>query len=210
MIKAIIFDVGSVLQVYRFSFSKMKQHTHRSIHEFMAKKLDIGLDQWFDAIDTAYAKSIEGKISKHKELQIISKNLNISPQHLERLWLRSYRKYFRRNDGLFRIAFDLKKSGYKIGILSDQHHISKEALIDLKDAKRFDCVLVSCDSGMRKPNPKFYKILLKKLGVDARESVFIDNQVWNTKPAKKLGMKVILFKNNRQTLKELKSLGVRI
>jgi len=181
-----------------------------SIHDFMARKLSISLDQWFDAIDTAYAKSIEGKLTKSEELKIVSKNLDISPKHLEKLWIRAYRKYFKRNDDLFELAYDLRKEGYKIGILSDQHHISKEALILLEARKRFDITLVSCDIGLRKPNPKFYKIALKKLKLKPNEVVFIDNQTWNTQPAEKLRMKTILFKNNEQTLEELRNLGVKI
>lgn len=181
-----------------------------SIHDFMARKLKISLDQWFDAIDTAYADSIEGKISKEKELKIISANLKITPEHLEHLWVKSYRKYFRKNTRLFKVAENLKKQGYKIIILSDQHHISKEALIPKLDSERFDYVFVSCDLGMRKPNPKIYKLALKKAHLKPHEAVFIDNQLWNTKPAKKLGIKTILFKNNSQTIKDLNKLGVKI
>ena len=108
------------------------------------------------------------------------------------------------------MAFKLKKQGYEIAILSDQHHVSKEALIRNRDSKKFDIVLVSCDVGLRKPNPKFYKLMLKKLKLSANKIVFIDNQTWNLPPAKRLGMKTILFKNNNQAIKELKRLGVKI
>lgn len=210
MIKAVVFDIGGVLQDYKFSILKMRKHTHLSIHDFMARKLRISLDQWFDAIDTAYAKAIEGKITKAKELQIISKNVKASPKHIEKLWIMAYKKYFRRNDGLYELAYDLQKEGYKIGILSDQHHISKEALIPAEESKNFNIALISCDAGLRKPNPKFYLLALRALKMKPAEVVFIDNQIWNTKPAQKLGMKAIVFKNNKQTLKELRNLGVYI
>jgi epoxide hydrolase-like predicted phosphatase len=210
MIKAIIFDVGGVLQDYKFSMLKMRKHTHLSIHDFMARKLKISMDQWFDAIDTAYADSIEGKISKQKELKIISSNLRITPNHLEHLWIRAYQKYFKRNEGLFKIAEKLKKQEYKIIILSDQHHISKEALISERDYKLFNQIFVSCDYGIRKPSPQIYKLVLKKAKLHPSQSVFIDNQKWNITPAKQLGIKTILFKNNKQTLRELKKLGVKI
>jgi len=42
------------------------------------------------------------------------------------------------------------------------------------------------------------------------EAVFIDNRDWNIIPAKKLGMKTVLFRNNKQTFRELKKLGVKI
>jgi putative hydrolase of the HAD superfamily len=51
---------------------------------------------------------------------------------------------------------------------------------------------------MRKPNPRIYKLLIKKMKLVPSEIIFIDNQIWNINPAKKIGMQTILFKNNKQ------------
>ena len=72
--------------------------------------------------------------------------------------------------------------------------------------KKFDEVVVSCDVGIRKPNPKIYKMILKKLKLKGKSCIFIDNQKWNLIPAKKLGMKTILFKDNKQADEKLKKL----
>jgi len=203
-IKAIIFDVGGVLvlgvKLKRSKYDGMLHHT--KIHEYISKKLKISLDQWFDAIDTTYAKTIEGKISRAKALKIIAKNTKVSVKKLEKIVLKAYRKNFKQNKQLFKKAFELKKQGYKIAVLSDQWYLSKEALMPSKLYKRFDEVVVSCDVGVRKPNPKIYKLILKKLKLPAKQTLFIDNQEWNNNPAKKLGMKTILYKNNKQLFKE--------
>ncbi len=52
-IKAVIFDIGGVLQLG--SESKVK-----GVHKYIAKKLGISIDQYFDSIDATYAKAIEG------------------------------------------------------------------------------------------------------------------------------------------------------
>ena len=204
-IKAIIFDVGGVLvlgvKLKRSKYDGMLHHT--KIHEYISKKLKISLDQWFDAIDTTYAKTIEGKISRAKALKIIAKNTKVSVKKLEKIVLKAYRKNFKQNKQLFKKAFELKKQGYKIAVLSDQWYLSKEALMPSKLYKRFDEVVVSCDVGVRKPNPKIYKLILKKLKLPAKQTLFIDNQEWNNNPAKKLGMKTILYKNNKQLFNEL-------
>ena len=209
-IKSIIFDVGGVLQLGKYSWLAFRRHRSTSIHKFMARKFHINLDQWFDSIDTAYAEAIEGKISKQKALSIMAKDLQTSPKYLEKLFIIAYRKYFKRNDKLFDLAFNLKKKGYQISILSDQWHVSKEALMLPKDTRRFNASIVSCDVGLRKPNLKIYKLALRKLRVSPEDSVFIDNQKWNITPAKKLGMKTILFRKNKQTIRELKNLGIKI
>lgn len=195
-IKAVIFDVGGVLALGSDS-KKLKGNRTFGVHQYMARKLNIPLDQWLDSIDSVYADAIEGKISKEKILKTISRNNHISMEEIERLFKIAYRKHFKQNKQLFKQAFKLKQLGYKIAILSDQWPVSEEALMPKKLYRQFD-VVVSCDVGARKPNQKIYKILLKKLKLPAKKCLFIDNQEWNLLPAKKLGFRTIPFKDNKQ------------
>jgi len=207
-IKAIIFDIGGVLISGGLLKKPKGKHIH-GVHEYMAEKLKITIDQYFDSIDTAYALSIENKASKKKVLQIMAKNLKTTPLKLEKLYFKAYKKHFKKNKKLFRLADKLKKKGYKIAILSDQWQVSQELFVTNKIRKKFDVVIVSSEVGIRKPDPKIYKLTLKKLKLPAKQTVFIDNQKWNIIPAKKLGMKTILYKGFDQTKKALERLGVK-
>jgi len=208
-VKAVIFDVGGVLALGGGNSQKIKWHYTKGVHSFLADYFKINIDQWFDSIDTVYAKSIEGKISEKETLSIMAKNLKVPLKKLKRIFIKTYKRNFKQNKPLYKFAFSLKKKGYKIAILSDQWHISRRALIKKKYMKRFDKVIISCDVGMRKPSIKIYKFILQKLSLPPHSTVFIDNREWNLKPAKKLGMKTILFKNNRQLIQELSKLGVK-
>jgi len=207
-IRAIIFDVGGVLSLGRYDKKSVDGHHLLGIHNFMADKFGIDLDTWFDAIDTAYAKSIEGKINRRKALYIMARNLKCSVAKLEKLFKMAYGKHFKKNEGLYKLAYKLKEKGYRIGILSDQWYLSKEALILQKDIEGFRPVIVSCDVGLRKPNPDIYKLLLKKLRLPPNNVLFIDNRAWNLKPANELGIKTILFENNEQLVKILIGKGI--
>lgn len=214
MVKAIAFDVGGVLQLDKcpeISTSKIarRQKCH-GVHDIIVEHLHINIDDWFDAIDTTYADSIVGKVSKQKAMKIISANLKISQAKLEKILIKSYKTYFRRNNQLYGIVKRLRKNGYKTMILSDQWPISKEALIPKRDENLFNISIISSDIGFRKPNPRIYKLALKKAHLKPHELIFIDNREWNTKPAEKLGIKTILFKNNNQVAGELRKLGVKI
>ena len=210
-IKAIIFDIGGVLELGKYSWLRLTRHKSISLHQFMAKKLKISLDQWFDSIDTVYAQSIEGKITKQKALSVMARDLETNPLYLEKLFIKGYRKYFKLNRKLFSFAFALRKKGYKIAILSDQWHVSKEALLMTpKYTRKFDASIISCDVGVRKPNPQIYKMALNKLKIKSQEAIFVDNQKWNTEAAEKLGIKAILFKNNRKLIKELRNLNIGV
>jgi len=215
-IKAIIFDSNGVLFLAKgmvYGSGSVRGYHSIGIHEYMAGKLKINLDQWFDAIDTAYADSIEGQIKRDKAVEKISENLHISQEKFEKLMKGAYRKFFKKNEGLYEIVHELKKKEFIIGLLSDQWHLSKEALLSKKNLKPFEVSIVSCDVGFRKPNPEIYKLLIKELKkkdktIKNSEILFIDNQTWNLKPAEKLGIKTILFKNNKDFIKEMKRKGI--
>ncbi|MFH1503369.1 MAG: HAD-IA family hydrolase [Candidatus Diapherotrites archaeon] len=197
-IKAIVFDVGGVLALGNNSRWKKGKICVQAegVHADVARKLGISLDQYLDSIDTNYALAIEGKTPKNKVMNILSKNLKVSKKKLTNLYIDSYKRNFALNKQLFKQAFELKKKGYKIGVLSDQWFLSQKALMPKKLYSKFDVVLISCEQKMRKPNPAFYKLLIKKLKTRPSEILFIDNQIWNIKPAKKLYLKTIVFKSN--------------
>ncbi len=198
-IKAIIFDVGGVLELSKSPhIYKHKGYRDIGVHEYISRKLGISVDQWFDSMDTTYAKSVEGKISKNETIEIIARNVGVSNKNFKKIVINAYRKNFKQNKQLFKQAFKLKKLGYKISILSDQWHLSKESLMNDKEYKRFSPVIVSCDVGIRKPNPKIYFLVLRELNNKPSECLFIDNQKWNVDAARKLGIESILFKDNKQ------------
>lgn len=210
-VRAVIFDIGGVLTQPKSRLDiKTKQNQHyMGVHQKIAKKLNIPLDQWFDAIDSVYSDSYVGKFSEKKTVSIISRNVGVSSQKIKKIVIDSYKENFNQNKQLYNFAFQLKKRGYKIAIISDQWCLSKDAVVNSSYMKKFDYVAISCDLKIRKPQLKIYQLTLKKLSLKPEQTVFIDNQTWNLTPAKKLGMKTILFKNNKQTFKELKRLGIK-
>ena len=51
-IKAIIFDIGDVLALSKDY--RLFKHMHKGLHEYIAKKLNISVDNWFDAGSSVY------------------------------------------------------------------------------------------------------------------------------------------------------------
>jgi len=110
-IKAVVFDVGGVLQLNKKGKSK------KGIQETFAKNFNLNLDDYLDSIDALYAKSMEGLISKKELLNSLSKNLNFSEKKIEEIYIKEYKKKFKENKELLKIAKKLKKRGFKISIL---------------------------------------------------------------------------------------------
>lgn len=211
-VKAVIFDVGGVLSVPTHPVIKNREKVS-GVHDYIAEKLKIDSDSWFDSIDSVYADSIIGKVSKREFLKVVSKKLGISEKKLFLIVKDSYYKKMKKNSKLFELAAKLRKNGYIAGILSDQWALSTELIIPYKDRKEFDFSIISTEVGVRKPDLKIYKLLMKRLKkIDKRIKVsnvlFIDNREWNLIPARKLGIKTILFESNEQTMREMRNLKI--
>ena len=205
-VKAVIFDFGDVLYLGKHP---------KGVHLHMAKKFNISLDIWLDAIAPVIEPSTVGKISYNKTVKIIANNTHIDIDKLKKAFAQAYKKNYKKNKVLFELAFKLKKKGYIIGVLSDQWAVSKKHIANYKNLTGFNLVIISCDVGIRKPNVRIYKLLIKKLKeknskIRSRNIVFIDNKSWNLNTARKIGINTILFKNNNQLIKDLRKNAIFI
>ncbi len=67
----------------------------------------------------------------------------------------------------------------------------------------FDVVIESSRVGVRKPDPRFYRIACDAVGVEPHEAVFLDDLGINLKPARAMGMHTIKVVNGHQAVAEL-------
>ncbi|EHQ26962.1 HAD family hydrolase [Mucilaginibacter paludis] len=57
----------------------------------------------------------------------------------------------------------------------------------------FDAIVVSGDEGLRKPDPRFYQLLLDRYEVKPEEALFIDDNYRNILAAREMGIQSIHF-----------------
>ena len=72
-----------------------------------------------------------------------------------------------------KVILDLRKKGYKIGIISNSDGRLVNQLKSLKVKELFDVIVDSREVGVEKPNPEIFKIALERLGADAGRTVFV-------------------------------------
>lgn len=70
----------------------------------------------------------------------------------------------------------------------------------------FDEVIVSAEVGLVKPDARIYRLALEKLGVQAEESIFVDDMPENIAACNALGMKGVHFQSAEQALAEIQQL----
>ncbi len=210
-IKAVIFDIGGVLRLHQ---GIVFRNEHLSgVHEYVAKKLDLEVDDWFDMVHSYADDVCVGKMKRGEFMSLVSKNANLNVSDLEKAFKMAYIKLRKRNSELYRFAHNLKKKGFVVGVLSNQWNVTKPFEAPDKDMRGFDPVIISCDVGLQKPDKKIYRLLFERVKkIDGKikksEIVFIDNMIENIEATEKFGIKGILFESNEQVIGELKGMGV--
>jgi len=131
-------------------------------------------------------------------------DVDITEQEFWNLWLNN----FKVEEDLLELAFSLKKSGKKIGIVSDNPHERAKYLISLDWVKKFDHVLFSCYYGVTKKNPRLFEILVEKSGLKPEEIFFTDDDEKNVKVARSIGINAEIYNNLEQLNNKLKSIGL--
>ena len=75
----------------------------------------------------------------------------------------------------------------------------------------FDLVVESSKEGIRKPNPAFYELACRRLGISPQDALFLDDLGINLKPARQLGMTTIKVVTEDQAIEELEAvLGIEV
>nr|XP_060642043.1 acyl-CoA dehydrogenase family member 10 isoform X2 [Anolis sagrei ordinatus] len=99
----------------------------------------------------------------------------------------------------------IRAEGLKTAVLSNNFYLpSGESFLPL-DRKQFDVIIESCREGVCKPDPRIYKVCLERLGVQARESIFLDDLGQNLKAAAQLGMKTLKVEDTNTAIEELET-----
>ena len=94
----------------------------------------------------------------------------------------------------------LKKHGYKLAIVTNcSNELGMRAIKNCEasikyetgESFEFDALVTAEESGYYKPNPKPYQDVLKKIGVDAEDAIFVAGSSADLPGATGVGMKVV-------------------
>ncbi|RPK32225.1 HAD family phosphatase [Streptomyces sp. ADI93-02] len=105
------------------------------------------------------------------------------------------------DERMLRAVARARSQGVKVGLLSNSVGMSPWNLyqgVDLQAA--FDAVLLSGQSGTRKPDIAMYELITEMLGVSGEECVFVDDNAVNLPPAQAMGMTTVLHHESEQSI----------
>jgi len=198
MIKAVIFDYGGVMKsshplsmdiatIYNISVEEVEKVKKITIPFFsLLQRGLINEQEFWQKFSDAIKKPIP---QNYKELlrEIYEKTLVLFPEMIE-------------------FVKKLKDKGIKTAVLSNITKFQAEIIRKNNGYKEFDVLVLSYEEKLEKPELNIYLSVIKKLGVEPEECVFIDDKEKNLAPAKSLGMKTVLAKNSGQIIKDVFSI----
>ncbi len=69
----------------------------------------------------------------------------------------------------------------------------------------FDAVVISCEVGLAKPDPRIFRLCLERLGLPPHETLFVDDRLDNVEAAARVGLRTLQFEG-RDALDRLRAL----
>ncbi|MBI4447056.1 MAG: HAD family phosphatase [Acidobacteria bacterium] len=104
--------------------------------------------------------------------------------------------------------FEVLKTHYRMVALSNTNELHFKYLLQHSPlVSRLDDYILSYQVGCMKPDRRIYEIALEKTGFRPDCVLYVDDLPRNVQSARELGIRSILFENETQLLKELRSLN---
>jgi epoxide hydrolase-like predicted phosphatase len=194
-IRAVIFDMGGVIILTCDDTARIA----------LARQLGVSVEELSKAVFSSESaiRSEEGEIEKNDHwknvLHTFGKDLikDITPYH----------EAFFAGDCIDKELMEfiqLLKRKYKIGFLSNAFKGAREFVEGhFHFLDTFDLTIFSYEVGLRKPDPRIYALICKRMGVHPDEAIFIDDMAINVKGAREAGLHAIQYINKKQLKSQL-------
>lgn len=105
-------------------------------------------------------------------------------------------KYFKPIGAMLKFAAELRREGITTAILSNTEESHVRAMRTLGFLDEFDPLFLSCEVGMRKPEPDVYEHVVNTLAIPAGAIIYIDDVAEYVEAGTRLGMHGILHRGD--------------
>ena len=197
--EAVVFDLGGVVYPSPLDVFRAYEREHGLADRFLSEVVladpehgawsrlergELGFDEFCDAFDAECA-SHGGTVSARDLMANVATRLEARPAMVSAIRA-------------------IRTRGIKTGALTN-NWADDPARSDRKSpiTDWFDVVVESAVEGLRKPDPRIYRLVCERLGVAPTATVFLDDLGANLKPARELGMTTIKVADPDAALAEL-------
>lgn len=106
--------------------------------------------------------------------------------------------HFQPIPAMLNLAAQLRELGIRIGVLSNTQKSHVRLMHTMGFLNIFDPVIMSCEVGMRKPEPAIYQYALDQFNLPASKVAYVDDHPAYIAAARALGLQVILHTGDAQ------------
>jgi len=204
-VKAIVFDIGGVLV----------DESGVEAREYIAKRHGFSVEDFWDYAKKNLDRSYRGELDAVDFFGGLISELGIEGVSAEELvgeWL-EIREKTTRMDEVVKETLDNLKGRYLLGVLSNSTELNERVSVRKDCYGDFDLKILSFEVGFRKPEREIFEVLIERLrekGVEAEETVFVDDREENLLSARELGIGTLLFEDGESMIRDLRGLGVLV
>jgi putative hydrolase of the HAD superfamily len=118
----------------------------------------------------------------------------LSEPDLRRLITADVASWIDYHDEVWGLAAEFRPAGGRAALLSNSGpEVMARVRVDHPLEARFDAVVISCEVGLAKPDPRIYRLCLERLGLPPQEALFVDDRLDNIEAAALVGLRTLQF-----------------
>ena len=190
MLKNVIFDFGGVV----CTFSQDAILDDFCTGEAHARLKPVLFRSW-QALD-------EGTADYEEYVAETLKLLDGEDKQIARRFFREWHRSMRPIPEIWALVGELKARGYGVYLLSNASTWFAGHLDDYPILRLFDGRLVSAPEKMAKPEERIYRLALERFGLNAAETLFVDDRAENAEAAERVGIAGYVFDGDAEKLRE--------
>jgi len=195
-IKAIVFDIGGVLEITPDLGLDAKWEGKLNMERGQLNKRlgDVWRDGSIGAISIENVHTRIGEIMSWSEEQV--------NEFMDDIW----REYLGTLNVELVEYFRSLRPKYQTAIISNSFVGAREKEAEHYQFDTFcDFIIYSHEVGLRKPDPRIFKLACERLGLQPHEVIFVDDHKEVYVSAREMGMHCIEFKDNAQVIADIEA-----
>lgn len=172
------------------------------------------LDELGSSLSNTYWKSNQGKIRNFQDFwETLLKDLGVSKtlailESLQQYQIHHYSAIFKLYEGTISVLQALRTK-YRLALVSNCAVGLSEVLKALGVRNFFECVVLSYEIGVRKPDRRIYLKALRGLKLEPNECIFVADEISDLEGAREVGLKTLLVHQGSHTTREAKDLNFK-
>lgn len=211
MYKAIIFDLDDTL----YDYQSVHKLSMEKLRVFACEKLGVTGEEFdgaFSRAKEATKSLLDGTGAGHsrmlycqKTLEYLGRNPVDGALEMHDCYWDCMLEHMKPRDGAVPLLEHLREDGVKIAVCTDlTAHIQHRKIRQLGLVPYIDVLVTSEEAGAEKPSEKIYSLILEKLGLEAKDCLFVgDSWEKDVDGPRRCGMDAVLFTDMEELEKSI-------